>query len=503
MIFSLRERMISVFDLIIDGGFIITMDPKNTVIKNGSIGIIGDKIVKVGESQEFEGIDAKRKIDAFDNIIMPGLIDAHGHAGHGLTKGFGTCLQLGDWQRLMEYIYFENTTDLFWYAEGLLSGAERIKFGTTCGYSMLGAAPRCDEPIYAEQHMEAMREMGIRNIIGIGPCRTTWPRRFVRWRNNSTEDILLTLEEAIKTTKYVLEKWHEKSDLSFVHVSPSGIDRTMGASIEEVQSLFKKLKRLSKEYNTKINAHAYAGHIKFAHEFLKDILGPDTVLAHVTGVDSEEISILADTGTHVTSSPSSRAFIEQRCPVPELIEAGVNVVLSTDGNAPDCTFDLFKELKVAMIEHRSHFSNISYLPPGKVLKMVTIDAAKALGLDSIIGSLVPGKKADIILIDLNSPHLVPKMLEPIRAVYEVTGQDVNTVIIDGKIVMENRVLLTVNEDKIISLAEEETEKMIERANLAKIPFEYEDESFWEGSKYNIVELDKHINISTPKSKIFK
>jgi len=483
-----------VFDILIKGGFLITMDSKNRVLTNGCVGIIGDSIVKLGSSAEFKDDEADTVIDAVDKIIMPGLIDTHGHAGHGLTKTIGESVHGKDWFRLMEYIYYENTTEEFWYAEGLLSDIERLKAGTTCGYSMLGSAPRFDDLVYTDVYAEALNKVGIRGIIGIGPCRPPWPRRFVKWQDEKPKEYKVSFDQALNTTKSALKKWHGKNNAIFIHVSPSEIGTIMGNSIDELKTIFSQLKNIATEYSTMINSHLYGGGAKFAHQYL-DILGPSTLVAHATGISMEEVKILGDTGTNVSTAPSARAYCMNRCPVPELIEAGANVVISTDGTSPDRTFDLFKELRVAMIEHRSHFADTSYMPPGKVLKMVTIDAAKALNLDSMIGSLECGKKADIILINMNSPHLVPKLTPVLRVVYEVIGSDVSTVIVNGKIIMESRKVLTVDEKNIIDMAQSEAEKMLKRADIYEVL--NEPEGFWEGTRYKSSRFEKNLDIATP------
>lgn len=484
-------------DLLIKGGFLLTMDPQNRVITKGAIGIQGDTIVKIGQEEEFAGIEAVKVIDATDKIIMPGLIDTHGHAGHGLIKTIGEGLPGLDWLRLADYIYFEHTTEDYWYAEALLSGLERLKFGTTCGHSMLGSAPRIDDPIYADRHAEGMREVGIRDIIGIGPPRPKWPRRFVQLHNGEQgKEVFVSLSEALVTIRAVLDKWHGKDKHTYVQVNPSQFGKIMGDSVAEVQDLFRKLMDMVAEYKTKLHAHVYAGDVKFAYQHLEGVLGPDTIAAHATGIDNEELQILAQTGTNVSSSPSARAVCIRRCPVPELMQAGVNVTLASDAASPDRTFDLFKELKVAMIQHRSHFKDLSYLPAGRVLRMVTIDAAKALGLDSCIGSLEVNKQADIILLNLNQPHLVPKLMAPLRVAYEATGHDVSDVIVAGKVLMENRQVLTVDEQKVIDLAQREAEKMIRRAGIEDLL--EPPEGFWEGVQYKYKYFTKEIGVVDPE-----
>jgi cytosine/adenosine deaminase-related metal-dependent hydrolase len=167
--------------------------------------------------------------------------------------------------------------------------------------------------------------------------------------------------------------------------------------------------------------------------------------------------------------------------VPELLDAGVIVMLGSDGTAPDRSYDMFRHMSLCMHYHRRHFQDTSYLPPGKVLEMATIDAAQALGRDSEIGSLEPGKRADLILVDMFKPHLYPLNMPVYRIAYFVNGADVDTVVVDGKVLMEGRKVLTMNEADVLEFAQRETEAMLDRTgfrHLTELP-----PKFWGHSRY--------------------
>jgi cytosine/adenosine deaminase-related metal-dependent hydrolase len=226
-------------------------------------------------------------------------------------------------------------------------------------------------------------------------------------------------------------------------------------------------------------AHGGGGVIKSAKEL--GLMGPDVMLIHCGGLSEEDINIFAETKTNVSHCPRARAIMRRRCPVPELLDAGVNVALGTDGSAPDRTFDTFADMRTAQTIQRHFFHDSSYMPPGKVLGMATIDAANALGIGKEVGSLEVGKRADIILVNLNKAHLTPRFMIPQRIVYEAYGHDVETSIIDGKIVMENRVVKTINEERALDQAQRIAEEVVEYNDLEKhmgIP-----EGFWHSSKY--------------------
>jgi len=265
-----------------------------------------------------------------------------------------------------------------------------------------------------------------------------------------------------------------------VHVSPSRIGDLPGLSPSVTKHQTDEVVRLAKEYGVTINSHAYGGNIKYAYERL-DVLGPNVVLAHCTGITDEEVRILAGTGTNVSHCPSARAYSRDRCPAVELIEAGANVALGTDGTGPDRTFDLFKDMRAAILLHRAYFRDSSYLPPGKVIEMVTVDSAKALGLDKDLGSLEPKRLADIVLVNAQRPHLYPWSMPVHRMVYETSGQDVDTVIVGGKILMEAGKVISINEESVLRAAQREYELALERSGNWKsqaIP-----DKFWGKARY--------------------
>ncbi len=219
--------------------------------------------------------------------------------------------------------------------------------------------------------------------------------------------------------------------------------------------------------------------MKFAHERL-NTLGPDALLSHSTGLTEEEIAICAETGTRIVHNPSSAASYTVHCPVPDLLDAGVTVILGTDGTAPDRSYDMFRHMFQTSRHHRAHYRDPSLMPPGKVLEMATIDSARALGLENDIGSLETGKKADIILIDMFKPHLYPMNMPVHRVVGFANGNDVDTVMVDGKVLMQNRSVTTVDEAEVLDGAQRATEQMLDRSGLRHLL--NDADGFWGASR---------------------
>lgn len=459
------------FDLLLKNFSIITMGIKRPILENSCVGVMGDKIMYIGDYQE--SFQAKKIIEGKDKVLMPGLVDTHAHAGHGMLKTLGEGCLDEDLLDLYAYIYYQCTTPEFWYLEAQLSALEKIRFGVTTGMSYLGSQPRYDDLRYAEGHVLGMRTSGLRDILGIGTPNPPFPKEFRHWENGKPQErFKKSFESSFETTYQAVKTYHNTNKgLTLCYPTPSYIGHRTALSISQEQKKAKAMKEIALEFGTPIHAHAYKGDVKFAHEYL-DILGENLSLSHVTGIEEEEIKILAETGTHVCSGPFTVAYINARCPVVELLKAGVNVAFCTDASAPNRSYDLFEKMRIGVLQHRAFFKNDNLITPGKALEMVTIDAAKAFNLHHEIGSIEVGKKADLICIHMKKPHLYPRWQDPIRLVYEALGSDVDTVIVNGTIIMENNDILTLAQDEILDAVQEEALNMLNRADAiqyAKLP----------------------------------
>jgi cytosine/adenosine deaminase-related metal-dependent hydrolase len=206
------------------------------------------------------------------------------------------------------------------------------------------------------------------------------------------------------------------------------------------------------------------------------VLGPHALLSHSVDLTDADFAALAETGAHIVHNPSAIMSIHGRCPAPELIDAGVTVCLGSDAGAPDRGFDMFRHMAQCMHYHRRHFRDPSVMPPGKVLEMATIDAARALGLGDDLGSLEPGKKADIVLVDMRKPHLWPPNMPVTRLAHFANAADVDTVIVDGRVLMRGRRVLDVDEAAILDAADAELTLALERTGLQTLTDEPRD--YW-------------------------
>jgi 5-methylthioadenosine/S-adenosylhomocysteine deaminase len=476
-------------DIIIEHGILITMDPARRILEDGAIVINKDRILAVGETAEIaEKYQASQVINARNKVVMPGLIDGHAHAGHALVKTAGTDLP-GVWDQTCKSIYLSNSSEEFWYAEALLSGLERLKCGVTTSVNFFGGGNmymRTDNPSYGSAHCRAIEEVGIREFLAVGPGKPPFPIQYSQWSGDSRKDVYITFDQQIQTCADLIQAWHKKADgrihICVMFISPKpGIEHYSQEELQDLKQMTAITRELTHQYGVRFAQDGHSrGTIKFTHEEL-GLLGPDAFISHNIDITAEEIEICRQTNTKIVHNPSAIMSILGRCPVPELLDAGVTVFLGSDGVAPDRSYDMFRHMFQAMRYHRRHYKDPSILPPGKVLEMVTIDAAKGLGLEDEIGSLEAGKKADIILIDMLKPHLFPLNMPAYRVAYFANGADVDTVIIDGKILMQSRQVNTVNEMDVLMKAQKESDLAFSRAGLQSL-FDLPDK-FWGHSRY--------------------
>jgi cytosine/adenosine deaminase-related metal-dependent hydrolase len=470
-------------DILITGGTIITMDAERRVLENAAIAIVADRIAAIGPTEELEaGFDAERVIDASNNVVMPGLIDGHGHAGHGLVKSLGT--DTGEWYGATESIYALGSTEAFWRADALLTAVERLRFGVTTGLTYFGGGDsvmRTDDPRYGDAYLAAIEEVGVRWFLAVGPRRPPFPRTYAHWDGDTRTEVEVSFEQQLEVTEDLIQRWHGEADgkINIAVMLPTHHPENGQLNETELQDLVRRslaTRDLSREYGVLFTQDGHTrGTVKFAHDVL-GILGPDALLSHATELTDEEIEICAETNTRIVHNPSAIASINGRCPATELMGAGVTVMLGSDGVAPDRSYDMFRHMFQAMRYHRFHFRDPDVLPAGKVLEMTTIDAARALGMEEEIGSLEPGKKADIILIDMAQPHLYPANMPLYRVAYFANGNDVETVIVNGDVLMLNRQVNTVDVSTVLQLAQTEIEAALDRTGLQHLVAT--PEGFW-------------------------
>ena len=457
-------------DILIRNGTVIAVDAERRIIPDGAVAIEGDRIVAVGTSEEVaRDHPARETIDARGMAIMPGFVDSHAHAGHGLIKTMGGG-RSDLWYRACQGAYTVGSTPEFWHAEAQLAALERLRFGVTTGVSLLGGGDsvmRTDDPVYGDAHMEGVLGIGTRSVVAVGSTRPPHPLTYARWEGSSRTDYPVSFDQQLATSQKLVDRWHRTHEdrLHVALLTPTVHQEHLdGAGAEDAVAQSRKVRQIAEERGLIFTQDGHTkGSVKIAREI--GILGPHTLLSHATGLTDEEIAICAETGTSIVHNPSAVAAILARCPVTELLDAGVVVAIGSDATAPDRSADMFRHMQQCMHYHRTHFHDPSWLPPGKALEMCTIDGAHVLGLDHEVGSLEPGKKADVILVDLRRPHLYPANMPEFRVTYFANGNDVHTVLVGGRVLLRDRKPVHVDQDAVLDAAQRETELMIERLGL--------------------------------------
>lgn len=469
------------YDLMLINAVVITMDEKRRIIPDGAVGIEKERITFVGTSEEAGHYEASEVIDCKNHVVMPGFVDAHGHAGHSVFKSIVE--DTSYWMPVMTHTYKNYIMDEFWYNEGRLSALERLHAGVTTGVCVLGSQPRCDFPVPAMNNAKAYAQVGVKDVVCTGPCHTPWPHRFSCYVNGERKRKEISYETVLESLETVISQLdHANNDRTRAYVAPFGVvtsvdpsaptpaDRCVKLTEHDLRQA-RDMRRIAEKYNTRIHTDAFGGMIHLAYQDKENaLLGPDVHLQHCTGLSFDETRILADTDTHVSVAPGMRQMV-YRTPVIELLELGATVAITTDGSMLSSGFDMFDAMRRAKMIFRRAMNDDYYLPAEKVLEMTTIDAAKCIGMEKEIGSLEVGKKADVIAINLMNPRLMPRINIVDTLVGNGHPSDVELVIVDGQIVLRDNKAVNVDEEEILLAAERETLETVERAQHLH-PFAY-------------------------------
>lgn len=479
-------------DILIDGGTVVTMDAQRRVIENAGVAVHAGTILEIGPADALRRkYTAEKTIDARRKAVMPGLVDLHAHAGTSLIKQVAERFPGPEWRNIFDFIAYHASRD-WWYLDSLFSGLEKLKFGTTTSLYMLGCAPRSDNPEYAFASAEGVEKIGIRSVIGVGPSRPPYPRDYTYWENGRRVDRMVSFEESVQKMEETIAIWKRRnsarvamwaSTSRLLNENPN--DPVYDpANAKYIQPQVDALQRVMQDYDVGFHVHAYGTAVAFMKERAPGLLGPKTVLAHGWPLDLAAVDVLAETQTRVAHCPrAQRVYLQKgRCPVPEMIEAGVVVGLGSDFVGLDRDWNLWEDIYWSPRLHRRLKNDPTLMPVGKVLEMATIDGARALGLDHRIGSIEPGKDADIIIVNMWKPHIVPLLgsMTTQRLAYYGRGEDVETVMVQGQVLMEDRRVLTVNEDEILEWADAEAKHTVEVFGLR--PLMQRNDRYWNSAR---------------------
>ena len=420
-------------DLLVRGGTVVTVDPQMRVLVGGSIAIRDGKIEAVIAAGETLPA-ARETIDATGHLVIPGLVNTHGHVPMIVMRGIAEDLALMDWLNGVVFPIEAKTVDpelVYWGT--LLAGIEMARSGTTTFADMY---------YFEDEIARATDKVGLRGVLGQTIIGFPAPD-------------YKTTDAALAATERFLDRWKDHPRV-IASVAPHALYTTP-------LDVIVKARELARRYGAPFQMHAHespeedaAVRPRYGTTTLTalegaGVLGPGMFVHHAITVTPSDIALMKKHGIGATHNPESNMKGGSGlAPVPEMLAAGIAVGLGTDGAASNNNLDQFETMDFAGKAHKLVRHDPTAMPARAIVRMATIDGARALGLDDTIGSLEAGKQADLALIDLRVPELTPMYDVYAHLVYSVRGASVRTVIVGGRVIVRDRTVTTVDAAEVMA-----------------------------------------------------
>jgi 5-methylthioadenosine/S-adenosylhomocysteine deaminase len=423
--------------MLIRGGTVITMDERRRIIPDGAVLVRSDRIADVGES----GVLCKKYpdeevVDADGKLVLPGLINAHTHTLYYLSRGLGMDGSLLTWLRRYIVPFFCEMSEDDAYTGALAGYLENLVMGNTLVVDNF-YAPGERKKAIADSVARAARDAGIRAVLA--RCYADKARRL-------PEAFVESIDEVAGEYERLIDSWHDHGNGRIkVWIAPITLPSCSGESFVELSGLAAA---------RGIGVHTHCAETQESLEMVRaeygkgfvevfsdlGVLGPKFHAVHSVWVSEAELRLLRDTRTRVIHNPvANMVLAEGVAPIPELRRMGVCVGLGTD--SPNNSQDLLRTMKAAVMLHRVDTERVEAMTSLEVLEMATIEGARALGMETDLGSIEAGKKADIVLVNTWRFHSIPNHDPVASLVYSSSGSDVDTVIVDGKVLVQGGQLL--------------------------------------------------------------
>ena len=445
-------------DLLIKNGIVITMDKKRQVLEHYDIAVKDGKIIKI---QPNIADKADKVLDADGCVVCPGFINGHSHVYQSLIEGLGYDMHFNPWNWRFLFPVVSKITPEDAQASASLAALEMIKNGVTT----------ISDHWYLHTDMENIYKVtdifdqsGMRAQMVFGFLDET----FAGVKSDSDEMTMVKSEDLlIGEARKFHKTWHGKKRTT-VALGP-------GSTEDINESLMLKVVDLSKELDINLSTHV-AGWIEINSYTIREfgerdlehfhslgLTGPKGVIFHAVWLSDREIDIMAKTGTKVVHCPIANAYLGYGIsPVSHFLSMGITVGLGTDG-AASYTYDMLEVARTAGMLQKASKLDAEAVTAEELLEMLTIGGAKVLGIDDQVGSIEAGKKADIIAVDFNSPHLLPVGRWLPKLIYSARGSDVTHTIVDGKVLMESGKVLSMDEKQVMADSIKAREDLIARA----------------------------------------
>lgn len=422
-------------DILIHNGIILTLNNRFDILSNGFIAIQDGRIGQVSEKSPATPFpDSLEKVDAAGGIIIPGLINTHTHLPMTLFRGLADDIPLSSW--LNDHIF---------PAEAAHLNPDSVKIGTllACAEMLLsGTTTCCDGYFFEDAVAEAVLESGMRAILAQGVIDFPAP---------GVPDPKDNVDAAAR----FIQKWSDRSPRIMPAIFCHSPYTCSAETLLRAKALARKTNVLfqihvaetQSEYELSMSTH---GKSPIAWLDSLGLLDSRTLLVHCIWTDPGDIDLISRSGARVSHAPESAMKLASGvAQIPSFLNADIPVGLGTDGCASNNDMDMFNEMGQTARLHKIHAMNPTEMDSRTVLKMATIEAARALGLSHAIGSIEPGKQADIVILDAFQPHLLPLYHPESQLVHCARGADVRDVMIDGQWIVKNRRLLTIDPESVM------------------------------------------------------
>ena len=428
-------------DILLKNAQIVTINDNDGVIPEGSIGIRDNRIDFVGEGNGCIEADYSKVIDCKGRTVMPGFVNAHNHLAMTMFRNYADDMKLMDWLFSKIFPLEDKQTDESVYWGSLLAMVEMIKSGTTTFADMY---------FFMESTARAAAESGMRAVLSRG------------LQGESGEE---ELDYRLKESDELLRKFHNSHNgrikvmlapHSVYTCSEAYLRKVAAKSLEQGIPVQIHISETKEEVSTCIEKFGRSP-VKYLEDL--GLLNDRTVAAHCVAVDDDDIGILASRRVNVVHNPGSNMKLASGiAPVAKMLSKGINVCLGTDGASSNNNLDMLEEMRLAAYLQKIHANDPTVLPAEAVIRMATLKGAKALGFENL-GSIEAGKTADLIVLNTERAHYYPKYNIKSAIVYSGNSADVETVIIDGNLVMESGHLVTLDEERILYKAQKWASKL--------------------------------------------